>query len=149
MNIRFLTRAGIIAALYTALTYALAPLSYGPVQLRISEALTVLPILYPEAIAGLFVGTMLSNMLGGLGPWDIFGGSTVTLIAAFLTHRYKNSLTAYLSPVILNGLFVSLYLSVLYGVPYWLTVLSIGASEALVVFGLGYPLIRLLRRQLL
>ena len=147
MNIRFLTRAGIIAALYTALTYALAPFSYGPVQLRVSEALTVLPILFPEAIAGLFVGVLLSNILGGLGPWDIFGGSTVSLLAAYLTYRYKDNLIAYLSPVILNGILISLYLSVLYGVPYWLTVLSISASEAIVVFGLGYPLIRLLRRQ--
>lgn len=149
MNIRFLTRAGIIAALYTALTYALAPFSYGPVQLRVSEALTVLPILFPEAIAGLFVGVLLSNILGGLGPWDIFGGSTVSLLAAYLTYRYKDNLIAYLSPVVLNGILISLYLSVLYGVPYWLTVLSISASEAIVVFGLGYPLIRLLRRQLL
>ena len=147
MNIRFLTRAGIIAALYTALTYALAPFSYGPVQLRVSEALTVLPILFPEAIAGLFVGVLLSNILGGLGPWDIFGGSTVSLLAAYLTYRYKDNLIAYLSPVVLNGILISLYLSVLYGVPYWLTVLSISASEAIVVFGLGYPLIRLLRRQ--
>lgn len=148
MHIHKMIRASIIGALYVVLTYALAPVSYGPVQLRVSEALTVLPILYPEAIPGLFVGTMVANVLGGLGLWDIFGGSLVTLVAAWLTFRFRDSIIAFLSPVVLNAFLISLYFSVLYGVPYWLTVLSIGASEALVVFGLGYPLLRLLRRRM-
>lgn len=148
MNTRLITRAGAIAAAYTVLTYLLAPISYGPVQLRISEALTVLPIFYPEAIPGLFVGVMVANILGGLGPWDIFGGSFVTLAGAFVTYRWRDSIIAYLSPIVLNAFLISAYLSVLYGMPYWLTVLSIGASEAAVVFGIGYPLVRFLRSRI-
>lgn len=146
MNTRSLLRAAMIATVYTVLTYALAPLSYGPLQFRVSEALTVLPILYPEAIYGLFVGAAVANIFSGLGAWDIFGGSLATLLAAWLTRRYKDSLLAYLSPVVINALLVSSYLSVLYAVPYWLTVASIGASEAVIVFALGYPLVRFLKR---
>lgn len=147
MNTRFLARAAMIAVLYLILTYALAPLSYGPVQLRISEALTVLPILYAEAIPGLYAGVLLANIFGGLGLWDIFGGSLVTLLAAWLTYKHKNSWLAFLWPIILNAFLISIYLAFLYGMPYWLTVLSIGASEAVVVLGLGYPLITFLRRR--
>lgn len=141
-----LIRAALIASLYVVLTYVLAPVSYGPLQFRISEALTVLPILYSEAIPGLFIGTMIANMLGGLGPWDIFGGSTVTLVAAWLTYKSSDTKIALIWPIILNAVFVSLYLSFLYNVPYWLTVVSIGISEAAVVILVGYPLLRILQR---
>ncbi len=142
-----LIRAGLIAALYVVLTYVLAPVSYGPMQFRISEALTVLPVLYVEAIPGLFIGTLVANMLGGLGPWDIFGGSTVTLVAAWLTYKSHSLIIALIWPIVLNAIFVSMYLSFLYNVPYWLTVVSIGISEAAVVFVVGYPLLKILQRQ--
>ena len=77
---------GIIAALYAALTIALAPISYGPIQLRVSEALTILPYLTPAAIPGLFIGCLVANILGGLGIYDVVGGSLCTLLAAFLTY---------------------------------------------------------------
>jgi len=148
MNINQLARAGVIAALYVSITYALAPVSFGPIQFRLSEALTVLPILFPESILGLFIGTLIANILGGLGPWDIFGGSLVTLLAAYITYLYRDSIIAFLSPIVLNAFLISIYLSILYGIPYWLTVLSIGASEAVVVFGVGYPLIRYLKHRI-
>lgn len=148
LNMQAYLRAAMIAALYVVLTCALAPFSYGPLQFRLSEALTVLPILYPEAIWGLFVGAAIANIFGGLGVWDIFGGSLATLLAAWLTWRWRASIAAYLAPVAVNAVVVSAYLSLLYAVPYWLTVVSIGASEALAVFVLGYPLIRLLRRRM-
>lgn len=140
-------RGATIAALYVALCWALAPISYGWVQLRVAEALTVLPILWPEAIPALYLGTMVANILGGLGAIDIFGGSLVTLAAACLTRLTRHSWLAYLWPVLLNALLLSLYLSALAGVPYWATALSIGASEAVVVLALGAPLIRVLRRR--
>ncbi len=148
MDTRSIIRATMIAALYTVLTYALAPISYGPLQFRVSEALTVLPILYPEAIWGLFVGALIANIFGGLGMWDIVGGSLATLLAAWVTYRCRTNLLAYLSPIVINGLLVSSYLSVLYAMPYWLTVMSIAGSEALVVFLIGYPFITLLRKYL-
>lgn len=148
MDTRSIIRATMIAALYTVLTYALAPISYGPLQFRVSEALTVLPILYPEAILGLFVGALIANVFGGLGMWDIVGGSLATLLAAWVTYRCRTNLLAYLSPIVINALLVSSYLSVLYAMPYWLTVVSIGGSEAVVVCLIGYPFITLLKKYL-
>ena len=154
---RMVARGALVAALYAAVTWAtsagpLRPLNFGLplgpvlVELRIAESMAVLPILYREAIPGLFVGVMLANVAGGLGPWDIFGGSFVTLIAAYFTWRWRRSWLAYASPVVFNAVLISLYLSPIFGLPYWSTALGIAISEAAVVVGLGYPLVRLLRR---
>ncbi|MDI3299320.1 MAG: QueT transporter family protein [Bacillota bacterium] len=141
-----LARVALIAAAYAALTVVLAPLSYGPLQLRISEALTLLPVLVPEAPLGLWIGCMLANVAGGLGPWDIFGGSAVTLAAALLTRRLRGSWLAYLPPIVLNGLLVPAYLSPLYHVPYLPTAAAIAASEAIVVVIFGSALLTGFRR---
>ena len=98
-----LARSSLSAAVYVILVWIFAPISFGMVQFRIAEALTALPILIPEAIWGLFVGVMLSNILGGLGPWDIFGGSGVTLLAAWLTRRFRHSWLAYAWPILCNA----------------------------------------------
>ncbi|MGI6574733.1 MAG: QueT transporter family protein [bacterium] len=142
-----LTRIAVIAALYVIITYFLLPISFGAIQLRVAEAFTVLPIIYPEAIGGLFLGVLLANaLLGGLGLVDIVVGSLTTLAAAIITYRFRHNIIAYLSPVVLNAFIISIYLHLLAGLPYWFTVLSIGSSQAIVVFGLGFPLIWYLRR---
>lgn len=143
----WLTRAGLIAAVYAAVTWALAPISFGPVQFRVSEALTTLPILFPEAIPALFVGVMLANTIGGLGAVDIFGGSLVTLLAAYATYLLRGSWLAYWPPILFNAFLVSAYLAPMFGVPYWPTVGYIGLGQAGVVLLLGYPLVRLLERR--
>lgn len=146
MKTERIARGAAIAGLYVALVYIFQPVSFGQIQLRIAEALTVLPILYVEAIPALFVGCLLANLLGPVGPWDIIGGSLVTLLAAIGTYKFRNSILAYLSPVILNGLLVSLYLTwIIEKLPYWITAISISMSEAIVVFGLGMPLINYLK----
>ena len=73
--LRRLVRGALIAAIYAVLCAALAPISYGEVQFRISEALTILPLLMPEAIPGLFVGCLIANLIGGAGILDIVFGS--------------------------------------------------------------------------
>jgi uncharacterized membrane protein len=143
---RDLARSALIAALYTVLCIALQPISYGAIQLRVAEALTVLPILYKEAIPGIFIGVLLANVFGGLGMADIVFGSLTSLVAAYLTYRFRKSFVAYLFPIVLNAVIISVYLHALANLPYWATVLSIGASEAVVVFGLGYPLIKVLHK---
>lgn len=149
---RRVVRAAIIAALYVALAAAMGPLSFGLplgpvlVELRVAEALAVLPVLYVEAIPALFVGVWLANLLGGLGPWDVWGGSLVTLLAAYLTWRDRQRWRALLWPIVTNGVLISLYLSAIFKLPYWTTALGITLSEALVVLALGVPLLRLLRR---
>ncbi|MFA5535982.1 MAG: QueT transporter family protein [Bacillota bacterium] len=141
-----IAKGAIIAAVYVVLCLAFQPLSYGVIQLRFAEALTLLPLLYVEAIPGVFLGALIANIFGGLGLVDILGGSFVTLIAAYFTYQLRDSFLAYLSPVIFNGFLVSAYLHLLFGWPYWLTVFSISLSEALVVFTLGRGLVHLLRK---
>ena len=91
-----LTRCALIAAIYVALTMLsnALNLAYGPIQLRFSEAMTVLPFLMPEASWGLFIGCVLSNILSPYGPLDMIVGSAATLLAALLTARCRNKWTA-------------------------------------------------------
>jgi len=117
--IKNLTMGALIAALYTALTLIVAPLSFGPVQLRLSEAMTVLPAVCPPAIAGLTLGCFLSNIIGffmganPIGVIDAFVGSAATLLAAVVTAYIGKKFTgralyflAPLPPVLFNGLFI-------------------------------------------
>ncbi len=84
---RFIAKAAVIAALYTALTLAVYPISYGMLQFRVSEALMLLAALTPAAVPGLFIGCILANLFGGLGIIDIVFGSTATLLAALAICR--------------------------------------------------------------
>ena len=144
---KYLARIGIIASFYTVITIIFAPLSYGPVQIRISEALTVLPFVAPSAILGLFFGCVVANVYGGLGLADVIGGSVCTLLAAIFTYllsRTKKPILAPLPPVIINALGVSLYLHLLFNLPYFLTVIYIAVGEFLACYVLGYPLLKLI-----
>ena len=150
LSSRYIAQVGIIASLYAALTVMLAPISYGPVQLRVSEALTVLPYLTPGAIPGLFIGCLVANVLGGLGIYDVVGGSLLTLFAAFLTYlvaRTRRPVLAPLPPVLVNSLGVSLYLHLLFQLPYWMTVVYIAIGEIGACFVLGYPLLLIIVRR--
>jgi len=150
LSTRYIAQVGIIASLYAAVTIALAPISYGPIQVRVSEALTVLPYLTPAAIPGLFVGCVVANIYGGLGIYDIVGGSLCTLLAAFLTYllsRTRKPIFAPLPPVVVNALGVSLYLHLLFQLPYWITVAYIAIGEIGACFVLGYPLLLIILRR--
>ena len=78
----FMVYAAAIAAIYTVLTMVFAPISFGPIQFRISEALCILPFFTPAAVPGLFIGCLLSNLLCGAAALDIIFGSLATLIGA-------------------------------------------------------------------
>ncbi|MGI6149748.1 MAG: QueT transporter family protein [Limnochordia bacterium] len=143
-----LARAALIAAMYVVLVYVFQFASFGPLQFRVAEALTLLPILYPEAIGGVFVGVLVANLLGPHGPWDIFGGSLVSLLAALITYKYRSSWIAYASPIICNAFLISLYLRFIFDIPsYWYLVLTIGISEASVILLVGRPLIKFLQQR--
>ena len=102
---RRITYAAMIAALYATLTLILEPLSFNSVQFRVSEALTILPVLTADAIPGLSVGCLLANWISG-APWfDVVFGTLATLLGAILTRKLrKNPLAASLMPVLTNGL---------------------------------------------
>lgn len=158
MSTRTVVRAGLIAALYVALTLGLAPLSYGPIQLRVSEALAVLPVVTPAAVPGLFVGVLVANWLGPLGPLDVIFGSLATLMAAVGTYLLRRRpLAALACPVVINALIVPAYLVLLIpdAFPAWFGggagvyasgVVSVAIGEAVAVYGLGGVLLLALRR---
>lgn len=105
-TIRDLTLAAMVAAAYAALTMAVPALSYGQFQLRISEALTVLPFLFPASAPGLLVGCLIANLLSPYGLVDIICGTAATGIAAFLTMKMPGKWLAPLPPVLCNGVII-------------------------------------------
>jgi uncharacterized membrane protein len=108
---RQLTLAAVVAAVYAALTMALPALSYGQVQIRFSEALTVLPFFFPATAPGLFVGCLIANLLSPYGLVDIICGSAATLLAAAWTARMKKRWLAPLPPVLCNGVIIGAMLA--------------------------------------
>lgn len=149
-NSRYLVQAAVIAASYIALTLLLMPLSYGVMQIRISEALTILPAFTPAAIPGLFIGCLVSNMLGPYGVLDMIAGSGATLLAAYLSYRLrKRPFLVPLPPVIANGVIIGGLLYYAYSVPVSLPIamLWVALGEAIACYGIGYPLIKYLSKR--
>jgi len=141
-----LIRAAFICAIYVVLT-VLPPfytLSYGPIQVRVAEALTVLPFIYPEAIWGLTLGCLLANLAGNIGIYDVIFGSLLTLLAGYLTSRAPRAWLAPLPPIFLNAFGVSAYLAFILKVPYWYSVAYIMLGESIACLAIGYPVLHFL-----
>ena len=143
-KLKSIALGGVIAALYAALTIALAPLSYGPLQFRVSEALTLLPFCVAEAVPGLFVGCVIANFFGGYGFLDVVVGGLATLAAAWLTKRVSNLWLAALPPVLVNAILVGAMLHYMADVPFWFTCGEVGLGQAGVCYLLGVPLMKTL-----
>lgn len=153
-----LAAAAVVGAAYAVLTIALAPISYGALQFRVSEALTILPYFLPVTTWGLFAGCLLANLMTG-NLFDILFGSLATLLAALCTavigrekHTLANSALACLMPVLFNAVIVGAVIVGAYeGLNifqhfdvFLLTALSVGFGELVVLFVLGLPLLRAL-----
>lgn len=139
-KIRFLAEAGIIAAMYAALTIIFAPISYGQIQVRISEALTILPAFTPAAIPGLFIGCIVANLFSPVGVIDIVFGSLATLLAAFLSYKMPKRYLVPLPPIIINGVVVGFILNYVFKLPLFISMLWVALGELIACFGLGYIL---------
>ena len=116
---RLLTQSALFAALYVVLTYvsSMAGLASGAVQVRISEALTVLPAFTFSAVPGLFVGCLAANLLTGAALWDVVFGAVATLIGALGTYYFgKNKYVAPVFPIVSNTLIIPFVLKIVYGV---------------------------------
>lgn len=136
-----------MAGVYAAVTMLFAPLSFGPVQVRVSEALTLLPWLWIEAVPGLFIGCIIANFMGGFGIIDVIFGSAATLGAALLTCRMPNRYLAAVPPVVINALVVGGYLSVLLELPVLPTMLYVGLGQTVACCGLGILLLTVIERR--
>ena len=145
---RQMALAGVIAAVYAALTLLLPIPSYLGVQFRVAEAMTVLPFLCPAAIPGLTVGCFLANLLGSPMPVDWVCGTAATLLAALWTARLKNRCLTPLPPVLCNAVIVGAEIAWFFpteGMTFWaaygLNALTVGLGELAVCCLLGLPLL--------
>lgn len=173
---RYVAQAGVIAAVYAAATIVVlqlpAQLGWGLIQFRISEAITVIALFTPAAVPGLALGSIAANsylatQVGlAVAVWDIVFGSLATFLGALWTWRMRGRpLLALAGPVVTNALIVPAYLPILlaglglYEIPilginvesawplaYLLGVISVGLGQAVVIYGLGLPLVALLKR---
>ena len=147
----FVAQAGIIAALYVVATVFVSAfgLASGAIQVRLSEALTILPVFTPAAVPGLFIGCLIANTVTGAVIWDIIFGSIATLLGAVFTYLLRKTKFLFtLPPVVFNALILPPVLKMAYHVPdaYLFLVLSVGAGELLSVCIFGYALKRILDR---
>ncbi|MDR0751175.1 MAG: QueT transporter family protein [Christensenellaceae bacterium] len=157
MNIRkgkliILARSAIVAALYFTLTYAVNPIAFGPIQFRPGEALTLLPIIFPESIVGVTLGCLLANVLSPYGWYDMLFGTMATLIASLMTYviginlrMVKISVRAFfgaIPPIVVNALILPLIWLFFSGDKlYVLNFVTILGTQAAVIYLLGMPLV--------
>lgn len=148
-TIYFMVHAAAIAAIYTVLTMLFAPISFGPVQFRISEALCILPFFTPAAVPGLFLGCFLSNFLCGSAVLDVVFGSIATLIGAFGSYRLrKNRWAVCIPPIVSNTVIIPWVLRYAYGSTDLIPVAmaTVGIGEILAIGVLGNILLVMLER---
>lgn len=142
-KVLFITQAAMIAAIYVVLTIFISAfnLASGAIQVRISEALTILPFFTPAAIPGLFLGCFISNFVTGCAPYDVLFGSIATLIGAFGTYAFrKHKWLAPVSPIVSNTIIVPFILAYVYGVedaiPFLMLTVGIGEVISCGVLGM-------------
>ena len=141
-SILFMTQSAMIAAIYVVLTVLFAPFGFGQIQVRIAEALTILPYFTPAAIPGLFIGCLIGNIIGGAIIPDIIFGSLATLIGACFTYllRKRSKFLAPVPPILANTVIVPLVLYYAYGlnlpIPFMMLTVGIGEIISCGVLGM-------------
>lgn len=149
---RHLTRSAIFAGIYFVLSFALQAISYGPLQFRVGEAMTLLPIIFPEAVLGLTVGCLLANLFSPFGWYDILFGTLATLIASTLTfftgkllknkHIVLRGIVGAIPPILVNALLLPLIWFLFSGDKlYWLNFGMILGTQSATILILGLPLL--------
>lgn len=149
-----LVRTAVIAALYALLTVALAPISYGSFQFRVSEILVLLAYFDPFYVGGLTLGCFIANLLGPNGTMDVIFGTLATFIsvgAISLTAKYiKNKASLFIAslwPTIFNGLIIGWMLNVTVGAPLWLTIGEVALGEFVVITIVGIPVFKMIQNR--
>lgn len=156
MTTRLLARGSLYAAAYVALTLLAGAfgLASGQIQFRVSEALLPFACVDPAAVVGLTVGTAVGNLFtSGMGPTDVVFGSLLTLVAALLMRsvgpralwRWGPRVVALAAPVVVNAFGVAAELALVLGLPFWLSVGTVGLGEAVVLFTGGLAVMQLIR----
>ena len=157
-SVRKLVHCGVVAAIYVVLCLALQPLSYGAVQVRVAEALCLLPVFGAEYIVGVVLGCFLANLLGSTIV-DVIFGTLATLLACLVTYKLRNvrfkglAIAASLPPVLFNAVIIGIEIAVMFpdptsSAPIWLACItngiSVGIGELISCTVLGVVLVRLI-----
>lgn len=125
---------GLVAAVYFVLTIATAGFSYGQIQFRIAEMLTLLCFFRPDFIMGVTLGCFLANINSSLGPYDMLIGTSATLISCLLmAYASPRMAVSALYPIVINAFVVGAELAWLLGLPFWINVAYVGLGEAAVI----------------
>lgn len=154
-TVKRLVKTAIIAALYAVITLVLAPISYGPIQFRVSEIMVLLAFFDPFYIVGLTLGCFIANILGPNGLADIIFGTVATFISVYavsITERFVKSkktslIIASLWPTIFNGVIIGWMLNYIYQFPLVLSIGEVAIGEFVVVTIVGVPIVRLLQNK--
>jgi len=147
----YLTRAALIAALYVVLTFVsqMFGLASGAIQIRLSETLTVMPLLFKEAIPGLWIGCLVANILTGCAFWDIVFGTIATYLGAVGTYYIgrKIPMLGPVFPILSNMIIVPWILQFVYGVKesYFFLAVTVGIGEVICCGLLGWALYKALK----
>ncbi|MGN0686566.1 MAG: QueT transporter family protein [Oscillospiraceae bacterium] len=142
-NINTITRIAVVAALYAALTLALQPISFGLVQLRVSEVLVLLCFYRREYCPALILGCFIANCFSPMALMDMVFGTLATAVAVIPMYNIKNIWVASLLPVVSNAIIIALELYVAFDEPIWLGMLTVGAGELIAVTVIGCTLFKL------
>ncbi len=141
--IKNLVFTAILASVYMVATVALAPISYGMVQFRLSEILVLLAFIDKKTIPGLVLGCVLANLYSQLGVIDVVFGSLATYLSVYLVSHTKNIIVASIWPSLINGVVIGILLNVTFGLPLWLSMASVAAGEFVVVTLIGVPIVKM------
>lgn len=146
ININLIANIAIIAALYVALTWVLAPISYGSIQFRISEALILLVLVNPKYSIGILIGTFIANTTSSLGWYDMVFGTLATGLAIIPMLFIKNINIGAIFPVISNAIIVAIELLIVFEINFWFSFVAVAIGEAVVLYLIGIPLMHFLAK---
>ena len=139
-KVMLITQAAVIAAIYVVLILLFQPFSFGEIQVRVAEALTVLPFFTPAAIPGVTIGCLIGNLIGG-NVMDMIFGTLATLIGAAVSYAVrKNQYLVPLPPIVSNALIIPWVLKYAYelplSIPFLILTVSIGEVLSCGILGL-------------
>lgn len=143
-NTKKIVYTALIAGIYGVLTIAMAPISYGAIQFRLPEIMTLLAFINPQFAPGLVLGCFIANLFSPFGFIDVIVGTLATAVAVYSMRYAKNIWIASLTPTIANGIIIGLEVGIIAGLPILETMLYVGLGEFVVVTILGVPIIKLI-----
>jgi uncharacterized membrane protein len=164
LSLTSFVKVALIAALYSTVSLVLAPFSFGNIQVRVAEGLTLLPLLSPLPILGLTLGCFITNFIGVimgvniLGMMDVFIGTFATLIAALLTYYFRNikikgfPFLSTLMPVVINAIIIGAELAYVFAPEFTLSyfmifALEVGIGQFIAVYLVGLPILNALKKR--